>query len=60
MFLVMSATTFDGSSTNNARCYELNATKILTLYHAEQIALERNAAEKAAGHDNVQWFVCKM
>lgn len=38
------------------RCYETNATGIATLEEAEQIAAERNAAEKLTGHKTVLWY----
>ena len=60
MFMVMSAMTYDGTSTNRKRCFELNAINLATEGEARQEANRRNAAEKAAGHDNVEWYACEQ
>lgn len=55
-YMVMSAIEWTKPGCNGDRCFDRNATELDTLEEAERIAAERNAAEKAAGHDNVTWF----
>lgn len=59
-FMVMSATTYDGSSNNSDRCFDFNATRLATLEDAQKIAESRNKRERQAGHTNVQWFACEQ
>lgn len=60
MFMVMSATTLDGSSRNCARCFETNATGLATMVEAETEADRRNVIERAAGHFNVEWYATEQ
>lgn len=60
MFMVISATSLDGKSTNRARCFETNAVNIPTKGEAELEAARRNKIERAAGHGNVEWYSCPM
>jgi hypothetical protein len=59
-YMVMSGIEITGRNSNQDRCFDLNATGLPTMEAAEAEAARRNAAEKAAGHDNVTWFAMEQ
>lgn len=55
-WMVMSAIEFASNGSRNTKsCFDRNAIN-LTEAEAKVIANHRNAAERAAGHDNVFWY----
>jgi len=55
-WMVMAATDLTKKSLNSQRCFETNATNLASEAEAKAEAARRNKAEKAAGHNNVEWY----